>query len=327
MKARALGFHSFLARDFEAFLAYKRALARRYDNEEHSLRLFDRYLVEQGVRDLPGLTADTVQAFLTSRPRTQPRSYNHLLGVVRRFFAWLVIQERAQHSPVQTRARRTTSRRTPFLFDQAQARHLLEAAAQLPDNARAARRGEVYAAIFALLYGLGLRVGEVARLRRGDVDLDRGLLVIRHTKFGKSRLVPFGPRLARRLREYLDHPGRHGEQPDPDSPVFSFTRGRCLRPETISQVFHHLVARLGLVVPPGVAPPCVHCLRHSFAVGTLLRWYRAGLDPAQRLFHLSTFLGHADPASTSVYLTVTMALLQEANRRFERLVSSPREEG
>jgi site-specific recombinase XerD len=315
------GFRSFLAQDLEAFLAYKRALARRYENEESGLRLFDRYLADQGVRDLSGITAAAVEAFLTSRPRTRPRSYNHLLGVVRRFFAWLVIQEKIPRSPVQARAHRTTSQRTPFLFDQDQARRLLEAAAQLPDNARAVRRGEVYTTIFALLYGLGLRVGEVARLRREDVDLDRGLLVIRHTKFDKSRLVPFGPRLARRLSEYLDRWEHHGGRLNPDSPVFSFTRGQCLRPETISQTFHHLIPQLGIVAPPGVAAPCVHCLRHSFAVGTLLRWYRAGLDPGQRLFHLSTFLGHADPASTSVYLTVTAELLREANSRFERLAS------
>lgn len=326
MKARARGFRSFLADDLEAFLAYKRALARRYDNEEASLRLFDRYLADRGVRDLAGITAGTVQDFLASRPRIQPRSYNHLLGVVRRFFDWTVTQERAQHSPVQARPRRTTSRRIPFLFDQEQARCLLEAAAQLPDNPRATRRADIYVTIFALLYGLGLRVGEVARLRCGDVDLARSLLVIRHTKFGKSRLVPFGPRLAHRLSTHLDG-CRCRSQSDPDSPVFSFTRGRCLRPETISQTFHHLVARLGIAAPPGVASPSVHCLRHSFAVGTLLRWYRAGLDPAQRLLHLSTFLGHADPASTAVYLTVTADLLMEANSRFERLVSSSREEG
>jgi hypothetical protein len=56
--------------------------------------------------------------------------------------------------------------------------------------------------------------------------------------------------------------------------------------------------------------------RHSFAVGTLLRWYRAGLDPAVRLPHLSTFLGHLNPTATAVYLTITVDLLQEANRRF-----------
>jgi integrase len=62
----------------------------------------------------------------------------------------------------------------------------------------------------------------------------------------------------------------------------------------------------------------VHDLRHSFAVGTLLRWYQEGLDPAQRLLHLSTFLGHVQPESTAVYLTITDALLSEASSRFER---------
>ena len=69
--------------------------------------------------------------------------------------------------------------------------------------------------------------------------------------------------------------------------------------------------------PDGVAPPHLHCLRHSFAVGCLLRWYREGLDPATRLYQLSTFMGHVDPTSTAVYLTITPQLLAEANRRFE----------
>jgi len=48
-----------------------------------------------------------------------------------------------------------------------------------------------------------------------------------------------------------------------------------------------------------------------------LRWYREGLDPSARLFQLSTFMGHVDPASTAIYLTITPQLLTEANRRFE----------
>ena len=75
---------------------------------------------------------------------------------------------------------------------------------------------------------------------------------------------------------------------------------------------------LELPVPAGVSPPRLHSLRHSFAVGCLLRWYREGLDPAARLHQLSTFMGHVDPSSTQVYLTITPALLEEANRRFER---------
>ena len=77
--------------------------------------------------------------------------------------------------------------------------------------------------------------------------------------------------------------------------------------------------RLGLTIPVGTRHPCVHSLRHSFAVGTLLRWYRTGQDPAARLHHLSTFLGHVSPDTTAVYLTITSELLAEANRRFEAL--------
>ena len=96
-------------------------------------------------------------------------------------------------SPLRCEVRRATPTRRPFLFDPEQARSLLEAAAQLPSNPRALDRGETYKMIFALLYGLGLRVGEVSRLCRKDVDLDAQLLMIRQTKFGKNRLVPFGP--------------------------------------------------------------------------------------------------------------------------------------
>ncbi len=106
-----------------------------------------------------------------------------------------------------------------------------------------------------------------------------------------------------------------------NAPIFSFTVGRSIHPGTISQTFHALVPRLGLILPLGVAPPRVHDLRHSFAVGTLLRWYREGSDPAARLLHLSTFLGHVDPASTAVYLTITGDLLQAAGERFARFVT------
>ncbi|HTE85717.1 MAG TPA: tyrosine-type recombinase/integrase, partial [Dehalococcoidia bacterium] len=101
-------------------------------------------------------------------------------------------------------------------------------------------------------------------------------------------------------------------------PVFSFRKGQPVSPGTISTIFHELVPHLALSIPDGTRPPTVHCLRHSFAVGTLLRWYRSGVDPGSRLLQLSTFLGHVNPESTAVYLTITTDLLTEASRRFER---------
>lgn len=315
MKSRWRGFLSVLGIEIERFVEYKRALRRRYVTEEKALRLLDAFLIKRGVGSVDAITPDLLQQFLATRRHRRPRSYNELLGVVRRLFEWLVAQGRLEGSPVRAAKRRESAKRVPYLFDAGDARRLLDLAGRLPDKSRAPLRGPTYRTIFALLYGLGLRVGEVSRLQRQDVDLDRDLLHIRGTKFGKDRLVPFGPRMARLLRRHLELRGNGALAPE--APLFSFTKRGHVHPGTISQTFHHLVPKLGLVVPSGIAAPRVHDLRHAFAVGTLLRWYRDGVDPAARLFHLATFLGHVNPSSTAVYLTITPELLAAANRRFE----------
>jgi len=305
---------STLAQPIADFLQYKQALNKKYQTETLALRLFDRYLFEQGVTGWQAVTSSVIDAFMASRSRHRPRSYNHLLGVLRRFFDWAVLQRWINQNPVVERSKRETGKRLPYLFDLTTARRLLAVASGLPDTPKGPQRALVYETVFALLYGLGLRVGEVARLTVGDVDFTRNILCIRETKFSKNRWVPFGPNMANRLRQYCDQ--RYGVTVEAQMPLFSFTQGRHIHPCTISQTFHKLLPQLELRLPPGVAPPRVHDLRHSFAVGTLLRWYREGVDPNRRLIHLATFLGHVDPNSTAVYLTITDELLREAAQRF-----------
>lgn len=316
-------FKGILASEMTDFLRHQRALGKRFVNEERGLRLFDEYLVEQKVGATEQITPTVVEAFLASRPRARPRSYNHLLSVVGRLFKWLVRQGRLPQSPVQSRPRHATAVQVTFLFDRSQARQLLQAAAELPDNNHGRNRGPIYFLIFALMYGLGLRVGEVTRLRRQDVDFERKVLIICETKFLKSRLVPFGPKIEARLWDHLQQDGERDGTRGPTTPLFSFAPdgSKAINPTTISQTFHALWPRLGLKVPVGTAPPRLHCLRHSFAVGTLLRWYRSGINPQQRLWDLSTFMGHVHPASTAVYLTITVELLDQANQRFNHFAA------
>jgi len=300
----------------DRFLAHKRALGRKYLSEQAELRLLIRFAAAREVRRLDELTPALLDDFLGSRPRSRPRSFNHLLGVVGCLLDWAVSQQLLEVSPLRARRRRATSNRIPFLFDQVQARQLLDAASALADNSRAPQRGVTYRTIFALCYGLGLRAGEACGLRIGDIDTSRDLLVVHGGKFGKSRLVPHGPRIGKLVGEQLERRRHDGALGD-EEPLFTFDGSRSVHPCTASQTFHRLVGTLDLPVPAGVSPPRLHSLRHSFAVGCLLRWYREGLDPAARLHQLSTFMGHVDPSSTAVYLTITPALLEEANRRFE----------
>lgn len=188
-------------------------------------------------------------------------------------------------------------------------------------------RGPTYHMIFAILYGLGLRVGEVSRLQYGDIDFDRALLLVQKSKFYKSRLVPFGPRMATALSDYTEARSVRHAYASAEAPFFSFTSRGSIHPCTISQTFHRLVPQLGLTVPPGCSPPRLHDLRHSFAVGTLLRWYRSGIDPGAGLLKLATFMGHVDVSSTAIYLTITDDLLTEASRRYEAFAQPVLAEG
>jgi site-specific recombinase XerD len=317
-----------LANSITLYLAHKRALGKRMEKTESELRLLDKYLVEQRVGELDQITPVHLEGFLSSRPRRRGRSYNELLAMVRRLFDWLVSQEKLASSPLQCSTRRVSAALPPFLFSPDQVRCLLDLARQLRPHPRAPDRGETYRMIFALLYGLGLRVGEVCRLQRQDIDLDQQLLVIRKAKFGKDRLVPFGPRMAQAISDYLHRTEAHHDALPAECPLFSFDRNkrRPIRPTTVSGRFHDLVVKLNVAIPAGVAPPHLHCLRHSFAVGTLLRWYRAGVDPMTRLFDLSTFLGHVSPSSTAVYLTITPELLACASQRFASFAAGSRKE-
>ena len=318
MKTPWQSFQSPLASPITRYLASKRLLGCNFNTEDRALRLLDHYLIDQAVLSIADITAQQLEHFLTSRPRNTATSYNNLLGVVRRLFDWMVDQQELHASPLQAGSRRETARRLPFLYEQTTIKQLLDYAAALPDNPRSRQRGSTYATIFALLAGLGLRIGEVSRLKYGDVDLQGDVLLVRNSKFGKSRLVPFGPRLAARLRAYVALREQRLGSPTPDDPFFTWNGRTAVHTNSIRNTFYEdILPRLDLCVPPGTRNPCVHGLRHTFAVQTLLRWYREGVDPNARLNHLSTFLGHLNLHSTAVYLTITSELLEAANQRFE----------
>ncbi|MGO3743941.1 integrase [Allopusillimonas ginsengisoli] len=312
------GFHSALAPHIEQYLQTKRAMGCKFECEDRQLRLLDQFLQERRVSSIEAINARCLQQFLDSRQRTNARSYNDLLGNVRRLLDWIVSQQILAVSPLKADAQRETAREIPFLFSPEVIKRLLVLAKALPDNPRAQLRGVTYEMIFALLAGLGLRVSEVARLQWSHLDLEREVLEISNTKFGKDRLIPFGPKLAARLYSYQAQREKQGSPCASARYLFSWNDRTPISTNSIRNTFRNiLLPQLALAVPPGVFGPHVHGLRHSFAVRMLLNWYRQGIPPADRLHHLSTFLGHSNPTSTAVYLTITDELLEAANQRFE----------
>ena len=165
------GFHSALAPHIEQYLRTKRALGCKFDNEERQLRLLDRFLDEQGVDCIEAIGPECLQDFLASRRRTHARSYNNLLGYVRRLFDWIVSQQILPVSPLQAKPQPETARRIPYLFSVETITRLLILSKAFPANSPAPLRGATYQLIFALCAGVGTRVRSVSRLPWGDVEL------------------------------------------------------------------------------------------------------------------------------------------------------------
>jgi integrase/recombinase XerD len=202
--------------------------------------------------------------------------------------------------------------RPPFIYSDADIATLISQARRaIPQPLRAA----TYETLIGLLAATGLRVGEAIRLDRHDLDWAEGVLLVRQSKFGKSRQVPLQPSTLRALKRYGRRRDKLCAHPSGES-FFVSLRGTRIIYECVQPTFRMLCDSAG--VGAGAAHrPRAHDLRHTFAVRTLLGWYRDGLDVQARLPLLATYLGHREPRYTYHYLSAAPELLAHAARLLE----------
>lgn len=200
--------------------------------------------------------------------------------------------------------------RPPFIFSPAEIGVVL---GQARESIVSPLRAATYDTLIGLLAVSGLRIGEAIKLDRSDLDWTEGVLLIRESKFGKSRLVPLHPSSMKALSEYAVL--RDELQPRPQELSFFVSlKGKRLLYAVVQQTFRRLVNATGIGAQ-APSPPRLHDLRHSFAVHTLLGWYRAGEDVQAKMPSLSTYLGHREPAYTYWYLSAAPELLALAAAR------------
>lgn len=212
--------------------------------------------------------------------------------------------------------------RKPHIYSPADVRLMLNIARSYPSPRAPLRPLSIYTMLL-LAYCAGLRRSEVARLDLGDVDLQRGMITIRQTKFFKTRILPLPDSVMGELQTYIDARRRVGASQDPRSGLFWHEQGNDRHsPASVGWLLVDVIRRAGLKPPQGRTGPRLHDLRHSMVVKRILEWYRMGINPQDRLPFLATYLGHRDINSTLVYITVTQDLLHYANERF-RVVGAP----
>jgi len=296
----------------EEYLVMRRALGFKLTTQGRHLMSFVAFCED---RSADRVTADVAVEWAT---RTSRGSGNEVyqarrLDVVRIFARHLQALDPATEVPPEDVLSRRYLRIQPYLYSPAEIAALMTAA----DALRPALRAATWRTLIGLLTVTGMRQGEACRLLCGDTDLQTGTLVIRDSKFGKSRLVFLHPATAAALRAY--ERARDRAFPEPEAATFFVNScGRPLNGHNLPHTFAPLTAAAGIRVPPGQRAPRLHDLRHVFTVATLLDWYRDGKDVQARLPLLSTWLGHVDPKSTYWYLQAVPELLALAASRLEQ---------
>jgi integrase/recombinase XerD len=292
------------------YLVLRRSLG--YELRRPSLHMaeFVAYLEERGADTV---TTEHAVAWARLPSRADPNYWHYRLYSIRGFARYLHARDPAHEVPPDGLIPRRSSRATPYLYSDEEIAALIAAAGRLPRPPRA----DTYRTLIGLLAATGMRGGEAIALDLDDVDWAHGLLVVRNGKFGKSREVALHDSTLAGLEGYLER--RRRLCPRPRAPALLLSsRGTRVCHCNLSGTFHQLTRAVGLKPRSASCRPRLHDLRHTFAIRTLLDWYREGVDVEARMPLLSTYLGHAKPAATYWYLSAAPELLALAGQRLEQ---------
>lgn len=298
-----------LVRAVTTYVDYKQATGMRFVTEARTLKSFCTAI---GDIDMDQISSEQVGHWLTG---TGPITlfYHRKLTALRGLYRFVLARSYASVSPLPLTSPRNARAFVPYIYSRDEIRRLLDATA---DRERCNLSSPTCRTLLLLLYGTGLRIGEAIRLNVADVDLQEGILLIRESKFYKTRLLPIGKDLKTVLTQYAN---RRQSTPAPDSPFLLTQRGQRLSCAAAEYAFRQLCSKACVQRDyHSRYQPRLHDLRHAFTVSRLVSWYRDGADVQRLLPQLATYLGHINIAATQRYLTMTPELLREASTRFER---------
>jgi integrase len=303
---------SMFAQPLSAYIKLLDSLGYRLQDPAFILTAFDRWIFEK--KYLGPLTQDLALEFACSNPKNCTNYCARRYQVVRHFSAYLATFDPQTPRLDSKVLQRSEARKPRHIYTEPELEKILNEARQASPQNRAA--GLTLYTMIGLAASTGLRISEIVRLDREDVDLKTGILNIRHSKFGKTRLVPIHETTLEIIRNYAAV--RDAVYPCyKDVAFFITSRRKRFARNTLQQLFAGAAFRAGLRGHKGRGPT-FHDLRHRFATERLLRWYKAGINVHAMLPALATYMGHAHYTDTAYYITATAELLGLAADRYQQ---------
>ena len=297
-----------IAHAIASYVAVRRATGFAFKSEGSLLQSFATFSEASGEHSVRSSVAIEWAGLARSVSQRARR-----LGMVIRFARYIRAEDGRHELPAAVFGAEKQPRPVPYILSDDAIRQLVHAAAQ--SGSRTLRR-ETYRTLFALLACTGLRVSEALHLRFEDLGPDG--LVIRQTKFRKTRLVPLQDTARAGLERYLE---RRRPYAPFDDHVFVSLRRKPLLLHDVETAFQTAVRQLGLPRGAGRARPTPHSLRHAFAVRALRTCPDGRDNITKHMVALSTYLGHSKVADTYWYLEAVPELMQAVADQCERFVT------
>ena len=294
-----------MMRAVKTYLAVRRTLGYRLVDSERILRRFARFAASRGERYV---RTQTVIDWAHRGP--SPNDRYTRLQIVRLLARYLHAEDPRHQVPADNIFRYRKQHRVPYIYSDREIVELLQELARL--GPPGSLRPLTFTTLFGLLATTGLRISEALNLRMEDNHVD-GLL-IRQTKFRKSRLVPLHGTTQAALHRYLS---ARSNFPTDDPHIFVSLYGRRIHYATINPVFRRILEKIGVRKGNGPQAARIHDLRHTFCTKALLQCPdRDRID--RHMLAVTTYVGHAEIASTYWYMHATPQLMTDISGSSER---------
>jgi integrase len=302
-----------LANAVVQYLAQRRSLGFKLRHAGRELPRFAAFVEEEGASFV---TTRLALRWALEDPESSAVTRSDRLAMARRFAAWRSAADPRTEIPPRGLLPRRYQRPAPYIYSDNEVERIVTNARALPSPR--GLRGQTCSTLFGLLAVTGMRIGEAVALNNEDVNLDTGVLTIRSGKGGKARLVPVHSSSKQVLAAYAQAVRAVLSTLETDA-FFVSERGDRVSAWSADDNFIRVLRAIGLR-SAGTGRrwgrgPRLHDLRHYFAVSSLIRWYRAGVDVDRELPKLATYLGHAHVDELYWYLQAVPELLQAVTDR------------
>lgn len=295
------GINSYL---IEQYISFKRNLGYAISNT-YTFKMFDEFTIEQKATSI-GLTKELAIKWAEKRQNESNVNQYRRVNTIINFSIYL--NQLGYQSYIPKRIKNYQSTFTPYIFSREELRAFF-IACDLIEVKRASPMKYILPIIFRLIYGCGLRESEAVNLKKNDVDLENGFIIIRETKNGSDRKLPMSDSLTIICNQYKKK--YLSVQQIPSVYFFPKKDGRAFSPSTLYGWFRKILWNAGIPHGGKGKGPRLHDLRHTFSVHSLVEMSHKGLDLYYSLPILSKYLGHKSLETTDKYVRLTSEMYPE----------------